>query len=314
MVKRIIYIMAIILAAAISVSAVYFFGFRDAGEDVSSNSTSNSTSNISSTTSDISPSSSSFEDVSDVISTTEPSKLQKAILAAEGKDATRKGYSFGLETDELNRPINALNQQEKYKKYNFVALKNEEKTLYLTFDNGWENGLTPAYLDILKEKNVKAVFFINKPYAEKNKAIVKRMIDEGHIIGNHSANHQDLTKLSAEKVANEILDLHNYILSEFGVEMHLFRPPSGAYSERVLSIANALDYKTVEWSFAYADWDLANPWPHDEALKLMKEKLCGGGIYLLHPVSYTTKAVLGEFIDYARLKGYTISVLKNSHN
>lgn len=239
-------------------------------------------------------------------------KYPKAVEAAKGKSSQRQGYGFGLQTDESNRPILALNQQNKYKHLNFLSVMNEEKTLYLTFDNGWENGLTPSYLDTLKEKGVKAVFFLNKSYVVANKAIVKRMIDEGHVVANHSANHQDLTKLSADEIACDIMDLHNYMLREFNYEMHLFRPPSGTYSEVVLAVAKALDYKTVEWSFAYSDWDTENQWEHKKALDYMKEKLCGGGIYLLHTVSSTTGAVLGDFIDYAKSEGYTLSLLENT--
>lgn len=240
-------------------------------------------------------------------------KYPQAVEAAKGKSSQRHGYGFGLKTDESNRPILALNQQNKYKHLNFLSIKdNEQSSLYLTFDNGWENGLTPSYLDTLKEKGVKAVFFLNKSYVVANKAIVKRMIDEGHVVANHSANHQDLTKLSADEIACDIMDLHNYMLREFNYEMHLFRPPSGTYSEVVLAVANALDYKTVEWSFAYSDWDTENQWEHEKALNYMKEKLCGGGIYLLHTVSSTTGAVLGDFIDYAKSEGYTLSLLENT--
>lgn len=288
------------------------------GEDitssgVSSDVSSNEASNISSEVSGEESSSNISSTVPTVSTQTATYKYPKAVEAAKGKSSERHGYGFGLQTDEYNRPILALNQQNRYKHLNFLSIKdNEEKTLYLTFDNGWENGLTPSYLDTLKEKGVKAVFFLNKNYVVDNKAIVKRMIDEGHVVANHSANHQDLTKLSADEIACDIMDLHNYMQREFNYEMHLFRPPSGTYSEVVLAVAKALDYKTVEWSFAYSDWDTENQWEHKKALDYMKEKLCGGGIYLLHTVSSTTGAVLGDFIDHAKSEGYTLSLLENT--
>lgn len=307
----------LITALILTLSIIFSVSGCKAHEDstssvISSEISSNETSNLSSKVSSEESSSDISSTVSTVSKPTVTYKYPKAVEAAKGKSSQRQGYGFGLKTDESNRPILALNQQNKYKHLNFLSVMNEEKTVYLTFDNGWENGLTPSYLDTLKEKGVKAVFFLNKSYVVANKAIVKRMIDEGHVVANHSANHQDLTKLSADEIACDIMDLHNYMLREFNYEMHLFRPPSGTYSEVVLAVAKALNYKTVEWSFAYSDWDTENQWEHEKALNYMKEKLCGGGIYLLHTVSSTTGAVLGDFIDYAKSEGYTLSLLENT--
>lgn len=308
----------LITALVLTLSIIFSVSGCKAPEDgtssvISSEISSNETSNLSSEVSSEESSSDISSTVSTVSKPTVTYKYPKAVEAAKGKSSQRYGYGFGLQTDESNRPILALNQQNKYKHLNFLSIKDkEENSLYLTFDNGWENGLTPSYLDTLKEKGVKAVFFLNKSYVVANKAIVKRMIDEGHVVANHSANHQDLTKLSADEIACDIMDLHNYMLREFNYEMHLFRPPSGTYSEVVLAVAKALNYKTVEWSFAYSDWDTENQWEHEKALNYMKEKLCGGGIYLLHTVSSTTGAVLGDFIDYAKSEGYTLSLLENT--
>ena len=130
---------------------------------------------------------------------------------------------------------------------------NEDKTVYLTFDEGYEAGYTAQILDVLKENNVKATFFITAHYMNTQPELVKRMIDEGHIVGNHTVNHKSMPDLSEEQIKDEIMKLHSSIYDKFGYEMKYIRPPMGEYSERTLAIMKNLAYTTVLWSFAYDD-------------------------------------------------------------
>ena len=185
----------------------------------------------------------------------------------------------------------------------------DSKTVRLTFDQGYENGYTAKILDTLKAKNVKATFFVLDDYARRNPELVKRMIDEGHIVGNHSVTHRSMPSLSADECREEVMGLHKYILDEFGYEMSEFRPPMGEYSELSLAVTSECGYSTLLWSYAYADWDPnAQPDP-GEALKKLKDNLHNGAVYLLHSVSSTNEAILADFIDLTRDKGYEFESL-----
>ena len=128
----------------------------------------------------------------------------------------------------------------------------DEKKVYLTFDEGYENGYTDDILDTLAEKDIEATFFVTMPYVKQNKDLVQRMIDEGHIVGNHTVNHPSLPSVTDDnKMKKEITDLHEYVKENFDYEMTFFRPPKGEYSERTVKLTKDLGYTTVLWSFAY---------------------------------------------------------------
>ena len=194
----------------------------------------------------------------------------------------KHGYGQGVQLDDKNRPTGALDFNANYGKYGATALREDKKNILLTFDQGYENGYTAQILDTLKEKKVKAVFFLLQDYAKRNPELVQRMIDEGHIVGNHSVSHYSMPDLSAEECRQEIEGLQEYMKQNFGVTMKLFRPPMGEFSEQSLSVTKDCGLSTMLWSFAYADWDVnAQPDPAQA-----KEKLIGaaheGAIYLLH--------------------------------
>ena len=132
--------------------------------------------------------------------------------------------------DEENRPIACLQLQEQYGGYNANFIGPDEKRIYLTFDEGYENGNTADILDILKEKNVKAVFFVTGHYVKTNPELVQRMIDEGHIVGNHSMNHKNFPSITPEEMYAEVQELHDYVQENFGYTMFLFRYPEGVFS------------------------------------------------------------------------------------
>ena len=187
----------------------------------------------------------------------------------------------------------------------------DDKKIYLTFDEGYENGYTDDILDTLKEKDVEAVFFVTMPYVKQNKELVQRMIDEGHIVGNHTVNHPSMPEVTDdEKLKKEIMDLHNYVKENFNYEMEFLRPPKGEYSERTVKISLDLGYKTVLWSSAYDDWDVNKQGRLDYARKMILNNLHNGCVMLLHAVSKDNTELLGEIIDEVRNRGYEFCSLE----
>lgn len=167
-------------------------------------------------------------------------------------DNTKICYGMGNDTDSQNRPLGAIDAQRKYGDMGALFIGSENaRSMQLTFDEGYENGYTSQILDTLKEKNVSAVFFVTYDYAKHNPELIRRMIDEGHTVGNHTFSHPSLPECSADEMYNELSQLHNYIKDEFGYEMYVMRPPMGEFSERVLKCAKGMGYTTVLWSFAY---------------------------------------------------------------
>lgn len=214
----------------------------------------------------------------------------------------------GVQVDEANRTIAPIGLQEQYGEYSawFIAPDDCGK-FYLTFDEGYENGYTEEILDVLKEKNCSAVFFVTLPYVQSCPELVQRMIDEGHVVGNHTSHHWNPTSKSIDDAAEDIRELHNYVLENFGYEMTLYRPPEGAFSEQTLAMAQSLGYTTCLWSFAYKDYDPNDQRGHDAALAYTEKFIHEGAIYLLHAVSSDNASILGELIDAVRAKGLEVS-------
>lgn len=228
-------------------------------------------------------------------------------------DNTVREWGLGKATDEKNRPIEALEMQEKYgDKYQacFIGEDTEPPLLYLTFDLGYEGGYTEKALDILKEKEVSAVFFIVGYYAKSAPDLVKRMIAEGHELGNHGMSHPTDAEGPVAITEEDVMDLHNYILENFDYSMHLFRFPSGNWSERGLAIVNNCNYKSVFYSSFYHDYDANKQMEPSAALDLLLDDLHPGAIYLLHLSGSTNTQILGDFIDQAREKGYEFALLQ----
>lgn len=223
------------------------------------------------------------------------------------------GWGVGVQVDAGGRPTSPLMLQNQYgDKYAVEFIKEDEKVIYLTFDEGYENGYTAAILDTLKEKNVKAVFFITMPYAKAEPELIKRMIDEGHVVGSHSVTHPSMgmPSLSVEEQMKEYTELEKYVLDTYGYKMWLFRPPTGRFSEQSLAIAQKCGYRSIMWSFAYKDWITDEQPEVSWALENAVNKLHNGAIYLLHAVSKTNTEMLGDFIDQTRAKGYVFKEYK----
>ena len=230
-------------------------------------------------------------------------------IELSGLSTESLSWGQGLNFDEYNRPAGCLNYQNKYGQYNayYIVPKPEEKIVYLTFDEGYEYGCTPEILQVLREKNAKAVFFITQSYAKKNPDLVKQIIADGHILGNHSVTHpaNGLPSQSLEQQKEEIMGCHQYVKDNFGVDMHLFRYPAGIFSEQSLALVNNCGYKSLFWSFAYRDYDVNNQPDEGESLQKLVDRLHPGAIYLLHAESTTNTHILGELIDQGRAAGYS---------
>jgi peptidoglycan-N-acetylmuramic acid deacetylase len=195
-------------------------------------------------------------------------------------------------------------------KYRAVFLGDtSRKVVYLTFDEGYEYGFTPKILDILKENNVKAAFFITMPYLNKHLDLVERMVKEGHIVGNHSVSHPSLPELSDEKVINEIEELSVAFKSKTGQNMKCFRPPMGEFSERTLAISNDLGYRNIFWSSAYDDWDVNKQKGADYAYKMTMDNIHNGNVLLLHAVSESNTEALDRIIRDLKSQGYSFGTL-----
>ena len=233
-------------------------------------------------------------------------------LLADIPTNTKVCYGQGYETDENNRPIGAISSQEDFGGYDAMFIGDEdENVIYLTFDEGYENGYTEKILDTLKEKKVTATFYVTLDYVKKCPDIVKRMIDEGHSVGNHTCNHPSLPDCNEEQVRSEIKELEDYVSRNFGgYKTTTIRPPKGEFSARTLKIAQDMGYKTVLWSFAYSDWDVDNQPDKEKAFDRITKATHNGAVYLLHAVSETNADILGDVIDYWQGKGYEIKAVK----
>ena len=187
----------------------------------------------------------------------------------------------------------------------------QEKVLYLTFDAGYENGSTAKILDTLKEHDVKAAFFLVGNYIEKNPDLVKRMVEEGHVVANHTMHHPDMSKLSEkEAFSKELTDLEDLFQETTGKEMpRYYRPPQGIYSEKNLQMAKELGYKTVFWSLAYADWNNDAQPTKEQAFSKLLPRTHNGAVILLHSTSKTNGEILGDLLTHWKNAGYRFDTI-----
>ena len=179
-----------------------------------------------------------------------------------------------------------------------------KKKIYLTFDEGYENGYSAQILDVLKANNVKAIFFITGPYLKGQQELIKRMVDEGHEVGNHTVNHPSLPECSKEKMESEILDLDRDFKNAYGKNMRFLRPPKGEYSEDLLKVSRDISFVNLFWSFAYQDWDAKNSKGEKYAYDMVMNNLHNGAVLLLHAVSKDNANILDRVIKDAKSKGY----------
>ncbi len=230
-----------------------------------------------------------------------------------GLSTAKIAHSFGVA--ENGKPHEISVESQKYfeeKKFDAITYDTRgEKVLYLTFDCGYENGNTEIILDVLKEKNVKAAFFCTLTNIKSSPKLMARIINEGHILGNHSANHLCFDEISREEMAKEVEDCDNYLRENFGYTSPYFRFPKGEYSDSALDLVNSIGFKCVFWSLAYNDWNTDRQKGGDYAFETVTARLHPGAIILLHSVSSDNAQAMGRIIDYARSQGYTFKTLND---
>ena len=221
--------------------------------------------------------------------------------------------SWGLSFRQEGAPPVGNAGRDQLKQYDAAYLGDTSRNvIYLTFDAGYENGCTEKILDVLKEQNVPAAFFLVGNYLEKNADLVRRMVAEGHTVGNHTMHHYDMSKLS-DKAAftKELTDLENLFREVTGKELpKYYRPPQGIYSEENLKMARELGYRTVFWSLAYVDWQNDAQPTREEAFRKLIPRTHPGAVVLLHSTSRTNAEILEELIEKWKEEGYTFGTLE----
>ncbi len=199
-------------------------------------------------------------------------------------------------------------------KYNAIVGHKPGKQVYLTFDEGYENGYTPIILDVLKAKGVQSIFFLTGDFIDSHPELVKRMYEEGHLLGNHTEHHPLMADLSPEQFQQELHSVAEKVdkVLGFHYDMKYYRPPQGYYSERDLALAHNMGYRLVFWSFAHDDYSK----PNESSEELVRKAyLCviqsahEGEVLLLHAVSKVNSQILGDVIDYYQTQGYTFATL-----
>lgn len=181
-----------------------------------------------------------------------------------------------------------------------------DKVLYLTFDSGYENGCTEKILDVLKAHNMKAAFFLVGNYIQRNADLVRRMVEEGHTVGNHTMHHYDMSRISDKAAfSKELQDLETVFRDTTGQELpKYYRPPQGIYSEENLEMAKELGYKTVFWSLAYVDWKNEDQPTKEQAFAKLLPRTHPGAVVLLHSTSKTNAEILDELLTKWEQEGY----------
>ena len=242
--------------------------------------------------------------------------LMMVMMTNISAENTQSQSWYCVRNKDHKQPVADANMRyiEKYNGY-YIDRKHgddsEDKVVYLTFDAGYENGNVEKILDVLKAKDTVGAFFILGNLITKNTDLVNRMAEEGHLVCNHTVSHPDMTKKTTiEDFAAELTALENLYKEYTGYEMpKYYRPPEGRFNEQTMRFANQLGYKTVFWSFAYADWDNGKQMSHAEAKKKILDNIHNGAVILLHPTSATNAAILGDIIDELKAQGYRFGTL-----
>lgn len=222
----------------------------------------------------------------------------------ESLDNKKIGWGIKRNDNHEQPDVGSVNRKILDKYQGIYMGKNDKKLIYLTFDLGYEAGYTSKILEVLKQNDVKATFFITAHYVNTQPDLVKQMIDEGHIVGNHTVNHKSMPTCSLDTIKKEVMDLHSAIYDKFGYEMKFIRPPKGEYSERTVAYTNTLGYTSVMWSFAYDDWDEAKQGRESYGKKKILDNLHNGEVMLLHATSKDNSNILDEVIKEIKNQGY----------
>lgn len=232
---------------------------------------------------------------------------QAAELLPEGENW---GLGFGRSGE---KPTGNATVAEMKKYDAYYMAEGEEKVLYLTFDCGYENGNTEPILDALKAHNAPATFFVVGHFLESAQDIVKRMVEDGHTVGNHTYHHPDMSKISdADSFAKEMNDTASLFKEITGADMAMYyRPPQGKYSISNLQMAKDMGYSTFFWSLAYVDWNVDDQPSHEEAMEKLMGRIHPGAVVLLHSTSKTNGEILDEVLTKREEMGYTFRPLSD---
>lgn len=220
------------------------------------------------------------------------------------------GLSFSTEGAS---PVAPVEQSQLWRYDGAYIGDTSQKTLYLTFDAGYENGCTAQILDVLKKHEVPAAFFLVGNYLQQNADLVRRMVQEGHTVGNHTMHHPDMSKISDfDSFRKELEDLEALYREITGEEMaKYYRPPQGNFSEENLKMAQQLGYKTVFWSLAYVDWNNNDQPTAEYAFSKLLPRTHNGAVVLLHSTSATNAKILDELLTRWKDMGYTFATLED---
>lgn len=227
------------------------------------------------------------------------------LLFVSSKSAS--AYGFGVKKNNTNtEPDIGIYKNIIESNGGLYVGSSESKNIYLTFDCGYENGYTSKILDVLKEKNVSATFFLTGHYIDSAGDLVLRMKSEGHTLANHSDKHKDITKITNVEIEKEIKDLETKYYNLTGSTItKFFRPPAGTFDSRSLKVVKDLGYTTLFWSLAYQDWN--HKTDPSIAVREVSNNIHNGAIILLHAVSEANSKALGTIIDDLRSKGYVFT-------
>ncbi len=232
--------------------------------------------------------------------------------AAVSGNVITASQDWGLGFYEKGKPPTGMADREELAEYQSYYLGDtSQKKLYLTFDAGYENGNTEPILDALKKHNVKATFFVVGHYLETAPELIKRMVKEGHTVGNHTYHHYDMSKISDQgSFEKEIKSVEQKYKEITGLEMvKYYRPPQGKYSLENLTMAKELGYHTFFWSLAYVDWNQDAQPTHKEAFEKLMERVHPGAVVLLHNTSSTNAEILDELLSKWTAEGYVFGTL-----
>lgn len=238
-------------------------------------------------------------------------KLDDSAIPVSGSVSSENwGLGFG---QEGSQPTGNASSDE-LKKYNAHYVGNStQKVIYLTFDAGYENGNTEPILDALKKHNVPATFFVVGHYLESAPELVKRMVSEGHFVGNHTYHHLDMSSISSkDSFDKEMKDVENKFKEITGMELaRFYRPPQGKYNVKNLEMAKEMGYHTFFWSLAYVDWYQDKQPTREDAFKKLVGRIHPGAIVLLHSTSKTNGEILDDLLTKWEEMGYTFRTLED---
>ena len=238
-----------------------------------------------------------------------PEELQAVMASVPAGPAKAEWGTFFLgnnlppKNDESEEYLSAFHA--------YAMVPTDEKIAWLTFDEGYENGYTPAILDTLARHGVKAAFFVTGSYVKESPDLVRRIAAEGHILGNHTLTHPSMMKVDSwQEFTRQLLSVEDMVREVTGSEMpRYYRPPAGAYSEAQLRMADAMGFRTIFWTVAYKDWDPAAQPAREHAMQYLTTRIHPGAIILLHAVSRTNTEILDELLTKWEAMGYTFKTL-----